>query len=365
MNTPLFSFFNPRGPINSDTLPEKVQASWVSPSNIAIIKYWGKKEGQIPANPSLSMTLDKAVTKTSMEAVLSNGVGGLVSVNGDPKHPFLPKLDKLFLWLVNEIPPLQNYSFRVETMNTFPHSTGIASSASGISAFSLCMLSIAEKITGIQIPDDQKMKLASFISRIGSGSACRSVYGGFSLWGETPLCLNSSDEYAVPVNDQVHSSFRNLQDAILVISEKVKEISSSSGHILMHHHPFAENRIVQAENHFKELLNALRTGDFELLGKVAETEALTLHSLIMTSEGNPILFAPNTIYIIKKVQQVRKSGLPLFFTLDAGANVHLIYPETEKEKIEKLIHSDLLQYCENGKVIYDRYGRGPVEIIDN
>jgi diphosphomevalonate decarboxylase len=362
VNAPLFPFFSSQNPLNPGKLPEKASASWKSPSNIAIIKYWGKKEGQIPVNPSLSMTLDKAVTQTRVDAFLSGGTEGLLSVNGDNHHSFLPKLNKLFQWLTIEIPLLKKYSFRVETTNTFPHSTGIASSASGMSAFTLCMLTLAEKITGRTIPEEQWMQLASRVSRMGSGSACRSLFGGFTLWGETPFYEGSSDDYAVPINGQVHPLFQNLHDAIVVVSEKNKEISSSLGHSLMQEHPFKDNRIVQTRKHLKEVLDALRTGDFEHLVKVAENEAMALHALIMTSDGNPILIEPATLLILKKIQQARKSGLALFYTLDAGPNVHIIYPGKEKEAAENFILSELVPLCDLVKVIYDRCGKGPVEI---
>ncbi|HPS62309.1 MAG TPA: hypothetical protein PLK82_04560, partial [Bacteroidales bacterium] len=221
-------------------LPDAFSASWQSPSNIALVKYWGKKEGQLPANPSLSMTLDEAVTRTTVH-FRRDGTPGIGPVNGDPAHPFLPRLQGLFAWLVKEVPVLSHYSLEVVTESTFPHSTGIASSASGLSAFALCLLDAATGLTGTVCTQEDTMRMASFVSRIGSGSACRSLYGGFAVWGRTRLIPGSSDEYAFPVTDNVHPSMRSLRDAILVISRQPKALSSSLGHRAMENHPFASS----------------------------------------------------------------------------------------------------------------------------
>lgn len=341
---------------------EKIVACWKSPSNIALVKYWGKKEGQLPLNPSISMTLDQSSTVTSVEAEFTKDPGRrLVSVNGDFRHPFLPKMEKFVNWLVQEIPVLKQFTFRVETSNSFPHSVGIASSASGISAFALCLLSIAEKGNGIKIPLNKFFHVASFAARMGSGSACRSVYGGFTVWGKTPEVPGSSDSFAIAVSDRVHPSFLAMRDAILVVSSAPKSLTSSQGHSLMDNHPFKNGRIRQASGNFSELLNALIAGDFNHLAGIAENEALTLHALIMSSAGGAVFIEPNTIQIINKIRAARQKGIPVLFTLDAGPNVHLLYPESAAPGVETFIRKELLAFCENGSVIYDHCGAGPVQ----
>src|ERR1035438_1418454 len=182
MSRSLLSKFN--GP-HPTVLPppgggETIISCWKSPSNIALVKYWGKKEGHLPQNPSISMTLKQSCSATCIEAVWTKENGGRIrSVNSDVQHPFLPKMEHFLKWLIHEIPVLGNFHFRVETSNSFPHSTGIASSASGISAFTLCMLSIAEKVNGSEFPVGEFMTMASFASRMGSGSASRSLFGGY------------------------------------------------------------------------------------------------------------------------------------------------------------------------------------------
>jgi diphosphomevalonate decarboxylase len=267
----------------------------------------------------------------------------------------------LLKWLIKEIPVLGNFNFRVETSNSFPHSTGIASSASGISAFTLCLLSIAEKVYGEVIPLMDFMKMASFASRMGSGSACRSVFGGYTVWGKTPEVHGSSDLFAVAVNDRIHTSLRTLHDSILVVSTTPKSLPSSHGHSLMDLHPYTPARIRQARNNLSELLKALTVGDLSHIAEIAENEALTLHALIMSSPGGMILMEPHTVQIIKQIRTAHKKGLPVFFSLDAGPNVHLFYPESAVQEVEKFIRDELVHLCENGSVIYDHCGTGPVQ----
>jgi diphosphomevalonate decarboxylase len=341
---------------------ETIRVVWESSSNIALVKYWGKRSGQLPANPSLSMTLSRAYTRTAAEVRKTSGAAELVSLNGNPQHPFLLKLRPFFQWLTQQMPVLEGYSCSITTENSFPHSTGIASSASGISAFTLCMIDVASQIAGINMSDKHLLQLASFAARMGSGSACRSLYGGFSAWGESRALTGSSDLFAIPINDMVHPDMARLHDAILVVSSKPKSVASSLGHTLMNQHPFAPVRFAQAGEHITEALQALKSGDFELLGEIAENEALTLHSFIMTSPGGNLLFEPESIAILKKIRLARSSGLPLFYTLDAGPNVHLLYPPDAAVNVESFINTELLPFCEEGKVIFDKRGEGPQKI---
>lgn len=334
-------------------------AAWQSPSNIAIVKYWGKRQGQLPVNPSVSLTLERSVTRTRVRSV-PGSQAGLVSLNGDPGHPFLEKLRGFHTILAGELPILADLAFEIETANTFPHSTGIASSASGISAFTLCLLTIAGRMEGFAETDDRFFQVASRLSRLGSGSACRSVYGGFTLWGQTGSVPGSSDLQAVPLNSIVHPEMLELHDAILVISASAKELSSSRGHSAMERHPFLEGRKIQAGANTAETLGALRAGDFDRLALIAENEALTLHALMMSSSAGTILMKPATLQAISIVRAGRRAGLPLFFTLDAGANLHLLYPASAGHRIGHFIEDELKPLCENGQVIFDRCGSGPV-----
>lgn len=313
----------------------------------------------MPVNASLSMTLDRAFTRTRLDAVVGDAVPGLVSVNGDPGHPFIPKMQHLLDMVTGEIPLLGKLTFTAETENSFPHSTGIASSASGISAFALCLLDIARQVTDREIPGKDWMQMVSNASRLGSGSACRSVYGGFTVWGRTDLLAGSSDAFAVALSGEVHPAMMSLCDAILIVSSEQKEVASTQGHRSMDLHPFRQGRVIQANSNLEETLRALAANDFEKLGDIAENEALSLHALLMSASPGVILLKPGTLGIIRIVRAQRKSGIPLFFTLDAGANVHLLYPRAVAADVETVIREELAAFCEEGRVIYDHCGTGP------
>jgi diphosphomevalonate decarboxylase len=351
---------------SNDPQPEgNFNVGWQSTSNIALVKYWGKKEGQLPVNPSLSMTLDQAYTQTWVHVAFDESEKGLISVNDNPQHSFLPKMQHLFQWLLAEIPELGKLTLRAETLNSFPHSTGIASSASGLSAFAFCLTSIAQRLTNAKLSKLELQQIASYISRIGSGSACRSAYEGFTVWGRSEMVKDSSDEFAVPINDHVHRDLKNLHDAIHIVSSDPKKLSSSHGHQAMKNHPFLSSRILQANKNLDELLHALKGNDFEHLATIAENEALTLHALLMTINPGTILMQAATIEIIHLVREARQKGLPLFFTLDAGANVHVMYTADMATEVEIFIRNVLQPLCENGRVIFDQCGTGPFELDEN
>ena len=134
----------------------------------------------------------------------------------------------------------------------------------------------------------------------------------------------------------------------------------------MHNHPYAENRFQQAHDNLSKLIEIFKTGDLLKFIEVVESEALTLHAMMMTSLPYFILMKPNTLEIINKIWEFRKkSGLHLCFTLDAGANVHLLYPDSEKEEVLDFINSQLVGYCQNGHYICDNTGFGAQLINDN
>lgn len=363
-----FKLFLNNKPVSNNKLADVLEASWKSPSNIALVKYWGKKPGQLPGNPSLSMTLSKAVTYTWVKAVpyshteRSRSVKGILSINDDSNHPFIPKLQKLYDQLSAEIPRLNGIDLVVKTENSFPHSTGIASSASGISAFSFCLLDILASLYGVDINQEDFYRAVSYASRLGSGSACRSVYGGFTIWGKTEAVNETSDLEAIPVNSIIHPELMDLQDAILVVSSEPKSLASSLGHKRMEVHPFARGRYQQAHENMQEIVNALHTGNLETIALIAENEALSLHALLMTSGEDGLLMKPGTLEIIQKIRKARKNGLPVFFTIDAGPNVHMLYPKTYSSIIEEFTRNELLAFCESNQVIFDHCGEGPVPI---
>lgn len=323
-----------------------------SHSNIALVKYWGKTGEQIPANPSLSFTLRNCTTITTLKFVPSSRHSFKVFVEGKREASFEPKIRKFFIRIVKYCSYIAQYEFTIDTMNTFPHSSGIASSASGFSALALCIMSLERDLNPAMTDEFFKQK-ASFLARLGSGSACRSVYPGIVEWGRSEEFEGSSDLVAIPFNE-AHEVFKDFQDTILLVDKGEKEVSSTVGHGLMYNHPFAEARFEQARQHLAELKKALIEGKVKEFTRIVESEALTLHAMMMTSNPYFILMKANTLKIIEEVWAYRKKhNLNLTITLDAGANVHLLYPKQETEQAMQLINETLVHYCEKGNYIMD------------
>ena len=353
-------------PINID----KGSVTWSSPSNIALVKYWGKKEHQIPANPSVSFTLNNCRTTTTLKfkKKASNSEFSFdVFLEGEQKDDFKPKIETFFKRIEQYVPFLKSYHFVIETSNSFPHSSGIASSASGMSALALCLMSIeqqlSEDVTSSAVEKSYFIKKASFLARLGSGSACRSLKGDLVVWGEHKEITGSSDLFGVQYPFEVHENFKNYQDTILLVDKGEKQVSSTVGHNLMHNHPYASQRFNQAHDNLSKLINVFKEGDLKSFVELVESEALTLHAMMMTSMPYFILMKPNTLEIINKIWKFRQeTGSHVCFTLDAGANVHVLYPENESEIVLEFIKTELVAYCQNGHYICDRIGFGAKKI---
>jgi diphosphomevalonate decarboxylase len=343
---------------------------WSAPSNIALVKYWGKKERQIPANPSISFTLNNCKTITKLEVVKRNfdklSLTGMefsfeLLFEGKPKEDFKPKIQKFFERIEEFCPFLKEYHFKIDTQNTFPHSSGIASSASGMAALAMNIMSL-EKAMNPSISDEYFYAKASFLARLGSGSACRSIKGDVVVWGNHAEISGSSDLFGVALTE-IHQNFKNYQDTILLVDKGEKQVSSTVGHDLMHNHPFAERRFNQAHENLSKIKAILTYGNIAEFIKIVESEALTLHAMMMTSMPYFILMKPNTLEIINKIWKYRyETQIPVCFTLDAGANVHVLYPENVKEKVLQFIQDELVGYCQNEQYICDEIGNGAKQL---
>ena len=337
-----------------------------APSNIALVKYWGKRDNQIPANPSLSFTLQNCKTTTTVsfkKIDKSADFNCSVLLDGEIKPDFAPKIFQFFKRIEVYLPFLREYEFTINTSNTFPHSSGIASSASGMAALSMTLMLLERKLNP-EMTDDYFYQKASFLARLGSGSACRSIKGSLVVWGDHSEIEGSSNLFGVEMKDEVHNVFHDFQDTVLLVDKGEKVVSSSVGHELMHNHPYAERRFIQAHDNLSSLKKALLEGNLDNFIKIVESEALTLHAMMLTSQPYFILMKPNTLRIINKIWEFRKStGTSVCFTLDAGANVHLLYPSKNKDEVLKFIQAQLVEYCQNGQYICDVVGNG-AKVID-
>lgn len=335
--------------------------AWNCPSNIALIKYWGKYGVQLPKNPSISFTLNNACTQTNLSFSPNNNnrISFDFYFHDKVREDFKPKIQSFLERLTEIYPFLKQLHLKIESSNTFPHSTGIASSASSMGALALCLCSLEEKLFDTKSTPEDFFRKASYIARIGSGSAARSVFPVASLWGEFPEIPESSNEYGIPFKDIIHPVFHTFHDAILIVSDEEKSVSSSAGHGLMEGNVYADSRYQQAKTRMHFLLSALRSGDLDTFGRIVEDEALTLHALMMTSNPSYLLMRPGTLSIIEKLRKFRSAThVPLYFTLDAGPNVHLLYPESYSEIISDFIREELSQFC-NENILHDVVGVGP------
>lgn len=366
--------------------------TWKTPSNIALVKYWGKQEPQIPKNTSISFTLDACFTLTTLEykkrmvaeRSRSYNQNKLISTplnhqdynfdiyfEGEKKEDFKPKIETFFKRIEKYVPFLKDFNLVIKSRNSFPHSSGIASSASGMSALALCIMSLEKLVTErsrseVEITDAYFNKKASFLARLGSGSACRSIEGELIVWGEHKEIKGSSDLFGIKFPHKIHKNFRNYHDTILLVDEGEKQVSSTVGHKLMHNHPFAKQRFQQANNNILKISKVLQNGNLKEFISIVESEALSLHAMMLTSNPYFILMKPNTLKIINKIWEFRaKTNSNICFTLDAGANVHVLFPEKEKEVVNNFIINELIQYCYKNHYICDRVGKGAKQLKMN
>ncbi len=367
--------------------------TWKTPSNIALVKYWGKQEPQIPENASISFTLDACFTLTTLEYKLKDechlersrkvilnshnemlkqvqhdetGFNFEIFFEGEKKDDFKPKIQKFFERIEQYVPFLKDYNFVIKSRNSFPHSSGIASSASGMSALALCIMSLEKEVTErsrSEITADYFNKKASFLARLGSGSACRSIEGELIVWGNHSKIEGSSNLFGVKFPFEMHKNFKNYHDTILLVDEGEKQVSSTVGHQLMYNHPFAQQRFQQANENLSKISEVLKNGDLKQFIAIVESEALSLHAMMLTSNPYFILMKPNTLKIINKIWEFRAvTNSTICFTLDAGANVHILFPEAEKESVTKFIVNELIQYCQENHYICDRIGKGSLRM---
>ena len=344
---------------------DKASFTWQTPSNIALVKYWGKSNPQIPKNASISFTLNNCHTITTIDfekKEKSTVVDFDLFFEGKQKDEFKPKIAEFFTRIKEYCPFIFEYKMTIHSENSFPHSSGIASSASGLSAIARCLMSLESEINS-SLSEEYINKKTSFLARLGSGSASRSIEGPLVVWGNHPDIEGSSDLYGVKFPYDVHPIFNNYQDTILLVDKGEKQVSSTVGHNLMHNHPYAENRFQQANENLSKMSKILQEGTIKDFINLVESEALTLHAMMLTSNPYFILMKPNTLEVINKIWSYRaENNSNICFTLDAGANVHVLYPEDEKDAVNRFINNELAKYCQKNQYICDNAGFGATRI---
>lgn len=293
-------------------------------SNMALIKYWGKRDKalMLPCNSSFSMTVDALYTITTVEfkTDLQNDVLILNEQEADEKARL--KVSR-FLDLVREAANSTLHA-TVTTKNFFPTGAGLASSASGFAALAAAA---AEAL-------DLKMgnRSLSQLARRGSGSACRSIDGGFVEW-QMGIKADGSDSYAVPIAPANHWDLTML---ITTITNEHKNISSRDGmQRTVETSPFYKGWLESIDDDLTQAKKAVVEKDFDSLGQVAERNALKMHATMLSSNPPFLYWQEGTISVMRHVQELRESGIPAYFTIDAGANVVVLCERKNAEQIQQ------------------------------
>lgn len=345
---------------SSENMNPTASSTWEAPANIALVKYWGKTGTQEPLTPSISMSLQESKSITYLKIFQAKDFSFKLR---NPNHKkWTAKMDVFFKRILPFCPFLETMNLEIETKNTFPHSAGMASSASGFAALALGICDLEQQLQKRKMEDISFYEKASFLARLGSGSACRSIWPGFNWWGASSLFPPGQQERATPY-PHISPDFKSLRDSIVIISKEEKKISSSEGHERFIEHPFRNGRKTQVNSRMKRLQEAMEQSDWELFISLVEEEALSLHALMMSSSPAYMLLRPESIEVWNKVQDLRRTKkLPIAMTMDAGPNIHLIYPAGI---VKKLI--DLFQDLEskNFKLLHDRIGKGPKKRTKN
>ncbi|WP_174615450.1 diphosphomevalonate decarboxylase [Virgibacillus ihumii] len=294
-------------------------------TNIALVKYWGKRDESLilPMNNSLSLTLDGFYTTTSVE--FHNELTEDRFYLND-KAVVDKQYDRVssFLSLIRNSAGKDNLFAEVHSTNHVPTAAGFASSASGFAA----LAAASARALNLDIDD----KALSALTRQGSGSACRSIYGGFVEW-EKGTQADGSDSYAVPVAPADHWDIRV---AAVVLSSNAKKVLSREGmKRTVETSPFYSSWVDSIPSDLKQIKAGIQNKDFEKVGSIAEMNCLKMHATTLAANPPFSYWHDTTMAVMHAVQELRESGIPAYFTIDAGPNVKVLYLPEDEETLEQ------------------------------
>ena len=328
-------------------MSERMRATAKACSNIAFIKYWGKKdfEENIPLNDSVSMCLSEAITTTTVEwsSKLSQDefyLDGerILDGRGVRLSRYLDRIREQYYRL----------NARVASVNSFPAGTGIASSASAFAALSTAALAAF----GEELPPVTEM---SRWARRGSGSASRSIESGFVEW------VGGSDDASSVCRQLCGPDHWDLRDIVVVLSRKPKAISSSEGHRIASVHPFMASRQEELPSRITSLKGALASRDFATFGELVEHEAMEVQAIMMSGRPSAFYMEPDTVRLIHALRSFREEGgVPVYFTLDAGPNLHVLCEGHEAQRVV----SWLGDVAPGAELLHNRAGPG-THLVDD
>lgn len=322
------------------------QSQWVRAyTNIAFIKYWGKADEKLmlPMNNSLSLTLDAFYTdtKVTFDSALTQDELWLDDTLEDEKA--LNKA-KVILDLVREQAGIKEFA-RIDSINHVPTAAGLASSASGLAA----LAGAASLAAGLDLSPIDLSRLA----RRGSGSASRSIYGGFAEWEKG---TNDLDSYAVPVDD----ADWDIGMIFIIVDDKRKDISSTEGmRRVVETSPYYESWVDSTSEDLVAIKAAIKKQDIKTVGEIAERSALKMHALNLSANPPFNYWSPDSIIAMRKVEELRDMGYPVYLTMDAGPNVKLICKGSQMEEI----HQHLLKDYRTDQLVL-AYPGPAIQILD-
>lgn len=288
----------------------KLNATALAHPNIAFIKYWGLEDEarRIPANGSISMNIGCLATKTTVEYDPELETDTLL-LNGEEVPGEALLRVQCFMDRIRHLANQSLYA-HIHSENNFPIGAGLASSAAGFAALALA----GTAALGLDLSERQLSNLASF----GSGSACRSIPGGFVEWQIDSL---TGESYAQQIAPPDHWA---LVDCVAILSDQHKPVGSEAGMRTAGSSPFQEVRVLDADRRLGICREAILERDFSALAWVTELDSNMMHAVMMTSDPPLYYWHPQSLAIIKAVKAWQAEGMDVTFTLDAGPNVHVI-----------------------------------------
>ncbi|MGB8212606.1 MAG: diphosphomevalonate decarboxylase [Anaerolineales bacterium] len=301
-------------------------ATAIAFSNIAFIKYWGNRDEtlRLPVNASISMNLDGVETRTrvTFRETGDAASGDALTINRQPVTGAALQRVSGFLDLVRQMAGIHGRA-DVDSESNFPLDAGIASSAAAFAALALA----ASRAAGLQLAEAELSRLA----RRGSGSACRSIPGGFVEW---QMGAGDSDSYAVSIALPGHW---DLADCIAMVSSDPKATGSSQGQALAATSPLQATRVADASRRLEICRNAILRRDFAAFAEIVELDSDMMHAVMMTSQPPLFYWQAATLTVMQAVREARANGLPACYTIDAGPNVHVITEAAETERVASLL----------------------------
>ena len=314
--------------------------------NIAFIKYWGNRDNtlRLPSNGSISMNLDGLYTRTTVSFQPSLPYDELI-ING---HEVRGAGSDRISYILDIIRGMANIHERAEVIseNNFPSGAGIASSAAAFAALALAGSTAA----GLSLNEPELSRLA----RRGSGSASRSIPGGFVEW---QAGTGEEDSYAFSIAEPDHW---DLVDCVAIVSATHKKTGSTEGHSLAPTSPLQAARVADAQRRLEICRRAILERDFNAFASIIELDSDMMHAVMMTSRPALHYWKASSLEVMTCVRQWRAEGIPVCYTVDAGPNVHVICPETQANLIEQKLRQ--IEGVQN--VLLARAG-GPARLMIN